>query len=141
MLAARSRLDPHGRQLLNLRAVQRVQPMTIEQLCALALAAIDDADARVVLADGMLEIETPERQRIMTRMVPMWMGWDLSPSWASAIAAVLLFGDWPTRWPLAQRCEVIEFTEVQLRGHDGNIVRFITPDVLAYVDEHRYRRD
>ena len=80
--------------------------MTNEDLCALALAAIDDEEGWLVVKDAIEE-----------------MGWSTSyeecghagiaisagSGYPRAVAAVLLFGGWPTRWELAERCRYRRF--------------------------------
>lgn len=79
--------------------------MTKEQLCALALQAIEDADARVVL-DDFLQESTWWGDNFHHIMKVDGYRWREHGATASCVAAVLLFGDWPTRWELAERCEV-----------------------------------
>ena len=94
-----------------------------EQLCALALAAIDDDDARVVLADAIEESGWCDDRAVMFVHGVTWRSVDppFDSTWFAetlkpgpglvgestltrAIAAVLLFGLWPTSWTLAERC-------------------------------------
>lgn len=101
--------------------------MTKDQLCALALAAIDDETARVVLDDAMLESAWWD-ERFWTAAgwpwaASIWPGQEAfmsNAAWLTgmgqrAVAAVLLFGDWPTSWPLASGCVRVE-TDAELRA-------------------------
>lgn len=98
--------------------------MTKDQLCALALAAIDDAETRQVLADAIEETGWWDERAEGTDWIKsgggstrIWStadgGWvmvrrgDRGLFFSRAIAAVLLFGGWPTSWPLADRCETL----------------------------------
>lgn len=115
--------------------------MTTEQLCALALAAIDDADARIVLADAIEEsgwwhpvLTEPRDPTTGLRMGMRMVGqipWQDREEFIGAIqmsalglgtrcraiAAVLLFGSWPTSWPLAEMCRPMrERAERLIRG-------------------------
>lgn len=90
--------------------------MTKEQLCALALAAVDDEDARLVLADAIEQSgwETVERRTQLGQLfdnrrkhrgtLSEMLTRRSAGQWRSALAAVLLCGDWPTSWPLATAC-------------------------------------
>lgn len=83
--------------------------MTTDQLCALALAAIDDADAMKVLQDVVLEMPDEQREPISSRVIEEFGYWSATidaRTNARAIAAVLLFGDWTTSWSLADRCRL-----------------------------------
>ncbi len=86
-------------------------------LLALALRACDDADACQVLGDAVLESEwddirvtsliasrpvsdwTPANAYPVSRYQP-WNGTQPTRTWARAVAAVLLFGEWQTPWSL-----------------------------------------
>lgn len=90
--------------------------MTPEALCALALAAHDDLDARPVLADaveqsGWWDDRLDQWMERAPAGAPVWGG----AYRANAIAAVLLFGDWPEEWPLAAECSFAE-TDDELRS-------------------------
>jgi hypothetical protein len=98
--------------------------MNRETLLQLALQAIDDADARVVLGDALLVSEWDdslvwETHWYLTDPCPahgprLWSDADVTEDTisdggihhrrdhAKAVAAALLFGNWPTSWPLAE---------------------------------------
>lgn len=98
------------------------EAMTNEQLCALALQAIDDTDARLVLDDARIEGCLDELE--------VRHSWLTEDEWPRAIAAEILFRDWPTSWPLvdrlARRLPDVTFT-VQMPVHgirvEGRITR------------------
>jgi len=97
----------------------------VADLLELALRALDDPDAAVVLGDAVLAsgwkdhrisgffTESVDERGWKTRTsFPMLFGTDSfadamsgpgapSTAWARAVAAVLLFDGWPTTWPLA----------------------------------------
>jgi len=101
----------------------------------LALQAIDDTEARVVLADSVIEtgfqsdaaeelcsIRPVQVDGVVYRFRPEAMaGFALG---CRAIAAVLLFGDWPTAWPLAAACHEIEWPPSEQWERWGSPVRF-----------------
>lgn len=101
--------------------------MTHEQLFLLALAAIDEADARPVLADAIEQVswDTCEHGALVLAVLhDTWpptheAGWDAREWFAMgarlgdtttgdrfrrAIAAVMLLGEWPEAWPLTWWC-------------------------------------
>lgn len=81
--------------------------MSDDLILQLALRAMHDEDALPVMLDAIEETgwdATPakwlwEDNRDLT--------WTESPArtWPRSVAAVLLFADWPTSWPLADRCQ------------------------------------
>jgi hypothetical protein len=94
--------------------------MSDDTILSLALQAIDDADAQEVLVDALLErgpnvdveesfATIPPSVRVtvdgssfeldLTRELAKGSSQGVS---ARALAAVLLFRNWPTRWPLAE---------------------------------------
>jgi len=77
-------------------------------LLALALNAIDDADARLVLSDAIEEARWRNaRLERLGAIVPIHLGRDLGQQDAIAVAAVLLFGTWSKKpWPIVDRCRV-----------------------------------
>lgn len=95
---------------------------TEERILALALDACYDDDAKLVLSDAIEEtgwrasIRYPEPGEELysnvgklLALVTWWVDGDdrpLNREHCRAIAAVLLFRDWPTSWPLAKRCRV-----------------------------------
>lgn len=99
--------------------------ITTEQICALALAAIDSADARIVLADAIDEsgwwderLSEPRNERgYFYREYPrqdrseflgaIRHGAQSLGTRRLCIAVVLLFRQWPTRWELVERCRVL----------------------------------
>lgn len=87
--------------------------MKPETLCALALAAIVDADARVVLLDAIEESGWwDDRLSAWGARRPLHY---LDDDAVHAIAAVLLFGDWPTSWQLAAECQAETDEELRSR--------------------------
>lgn len=84
--------------------------MTPADLMPLALAAIDDAEARLVLADAIEESGWwDDRAWAVLPLLPWGSDgqrrWLALPSSPIALAAVLLFGGWSTEmWPAARRC-------------------------------------
>lgn len=94
--------------------------MTHETLLSLALQAVDDEDARVVLGDAIEEsgwtppARLPSGPYAIEEALGMRTEWP--DAWALAVAAVLLFGDWSTEmWPVAERCWVFP----PYRGYGG----------------------
>jgi len=95
--------------------------MTNEELCSLALAAIDDVDAHVVLDDALEERD--ETWETYARRMTWMPGVDLIALYrnrAKVISAVLLFGDWTSTtwsnrlelpWPIAERCRLRRFAD------------------------------
>lgn len=88
--------------------------MSAADLLPLALAAIEDTDARLVLADALEEsgwwdhrlrygLSSGDDREQWIAMLS-WPG-ALGGEHAMGIAAVLLFGGWSTEmWPAARRC-------------------------------------
>lgn len=106
--------------------------MTPQELRLFALAAIDDPDARVVLEDAFRDVEDIVGYRASADAVYLWFLEDdeatmkaihLDPrvpsrlsrepthEWlASALTAVLLFGEWPEEWELAvEECWLYDY--------------------------------
>jgi hypothetical protein len=130
--------------------------MTSEQLCALALAAIDsdNGDGVVVLADAINEsgwwhprlsphrndqghydsmrmrgdLPTQERDEFLGAVR---RGASSVKSRVRPILAVLLFGEWPTSWPLAERCRLRpERRDIPLLPEDY-VIRVVPPSLRA----------
>jgi hypothetical protein len=91
----------------------------------LALQAMHDEDALPVLADAIEDADWHPRDRVHLSMDPGLAvalitvdsqpdGWPLYEHHVRAIAALLLFGRWPTSWPLADRCWDNDVYEVRL---------------------------
>lgn len=112
----------------------------------LALQAIEDSDALEVLQDALIELG-PNVEVLVQPIKPtrtsngliigfrrgairVTLGedvytWPLEPGieysrdyFAPAIAAVLLFRDWPTEWTLARRCEITAADRWRAQGLD-----------------------
>lgn len=101
--------------------------MTPQELRLFAFAAIDDPDARIVLDDAFRDVEDIVGFRVTADAVYLWFLEDdeatmkaihLDPrvpsriatepthAWlASALTAVLLFGEWPEVWELAKEID------------------------------------
>lgn len=108
--------------------------MTPQELRLFALAAIDDPDARIVLDDAFRDVEDIVGVRVTADAIYLWFLEDdeatmraihLDPrvpsriaaepthAWlASALTAVLLFGEWPVVWDLAtEECWVYDYDD------------------------------
>jgi hypothetical protein len=131
--------------------------MNRDELCRLALAAIDDADARPVLSDALEEtgwwdervegaVEPKFNRRVWTTATLSWVmverGDRPNLYLASAVAAVLLFGDWPTSWPLASACCIVSGLFIDGSWFPCSYTVWeqsnpFLPDVEVHVEAHR----
>lgn len=121
-----------------------------DRLCALALAAMEDPSVAGVLVDAILEADWWDERLDEDEAPLLAMGAPRPPlppmcreefigavrfapmtirSRCRSIAAVLLFGDWPTqRWELAAGCrKFVRMTGGTLTWTDGNGVRQSVP--------------
>lgn len=99
-------------------------PLTKKELLALAIDAMFDTDAFPVLLDALEEreerIDDYFRRVEWTSRGYFYKAWEFRND---AVAAVLLFDEWPTResvadaWPMVQRC-VLE-DDVSCQPCDG----------------------
>jgi hypothetical protein len=86
--------------------------MTPEQLGNLACLAINDEAARIVLKDAIEESGWEPSWIMPPEWAAILVG---TPPWASAVAALILCGDWGRSWPVAERCLLPE-TDAELRA-------------------------
>lgn len=127
------------------------------RLAELAIASLGDPDAAVVLGDWVLEnkwfdarvmplLGRPKKWKAYSRVADnrralhRWAA-EATPEWALAIAAVVLFGDWPDtayevrfggashlyHWPVVSRCWVRSMADQFEHVRRLVLHEFITP--------------